>query len=79
MYDTVRGSDWLGDQDAIARLCEQAPRAIMELADWGVPFTRDASGNIYQRPYGGQTVEYAATPPSAPPPPRTARDKPSCR
>lgn len=58
MYDTVRGSDWLGDQDAIARLCEQAPRAITELADWGVPFTRDEQGNIYQRPYGGQTTEY---------------------
>lgn len=58
MYDTVRGSDWLGDQDAIARLCEQAPAAIMELAEWGVPFTRDAAGKIYQRPYGGQTVEY---------------------
>lgn len=58
MYDTVRGSDWLGDQDAIARLCEQAPAAVKELADWGVPFTRDAQGNIYQRPYGGQTVEY---------------------
>ena len=62
MYDTVRGSDWLGDQDAIARLCEQAPRAIMELAEWGVPFTRDAAGNIYQRPYGGQTVEYGGDP-----------------
>jgi len=62
MYDTVRGSDWLGDQNAIARLCEQAPRAIMELAEWGVPFTRDADGNIYQRPYGGQTVEYGGDP-----------------
>ncbi|PZP84943.1 MAG: succinate dehydrogenase flavoprotein subunit [Azospirillum brasilense] len=58
MYDTVRGSDWLGDQDAIARLCEKAPEAVKELADWGVPFTRDEHGNIYQRPYGGQTVEY---------------------
>lgn len=62
MYDTVRGSDWLGDQDAIARLCEQAPRAITELAEWGVPFTRDESGQIYQRPYGGQTVEYGGDP-----------------
>lgn len=58
MYDTVRGSDWLGDQDSIARLCERAPEAVQELADWGVPFTRDESGQIYQRPYGGQTVEY---------------------
>lgn len=62
MYDTVRGSDWLGDQDAIARLCEQAPRAITELAEWGVPFTRDEKGQIYQRPYGGQTIEYGGDP-----------------
>jgi succinate dehydrogenase / fumarate reductase flavoprotein subunit len=62
MYDTVRGSDWLGDQDAIARLCEQAPRAINELAEWGVPFTRDEHGQIYQRPYGGQTIEYGGDP-----------------
>ena len=62
MYDTVRGSDWLGDQDAIARLCEQAPRAINELAEWGVPFTRGEDGQIYQRPYGGQTVEYGGDP-----------------
>ena len=62
MYDTVRGSDWLGDQDAIARLCERAPDAIRELADWGVPFTRDEAGNIYQRPYGGQTVNYGGDP-----------------
>jgi succinate dehydrogenase / fumarate reductase flavoprotein subunit len=62
MYDTVRGSDWLGDQDAIARLCSEAPRAITELAEWGVPFTRDESGKIYQRPYGGQTVEYGGDP-----------------
>jgi succinate dehydrogenase / fumarate reductase flavoprotein subunit len=62
MYDTVRGSDWLGDQDAIARLCEQAPRAITELAEWGVPFTRDENGQIYQRPYGGQTIEYGGDP-----------------
>lgn len=58
MYDTVRGSDWLGDQDAIARLCEQAPRAVSELAQWGVPFTRTPDNQIYQRPYGGQTTEY---------------------
>ena len=62
MYDTVRGSDWLGDQDAIARLCERAPQAIMELAEWGVPFTRSAEGEIYQRAYGGQTIEYGKAP-----------------
>jgi succinate dehydrogenase / fumarate reductase flavoprotein subunit len=62
MYDTVRGSDWLGDQDAIARLCEQAPRAVEELASWGVPFTRTEDNRIYQRPYGGQTIEYGKAP-----------------
>jgi succinate dehydrogenase flavoprotein subunit len=62
MYDTVRGSDWLGDQDAIARLCKEAPRAIMELAEWGVPFSRDETDQIYQRAYGGQTVEYGKAP-----------------
>src|SRR5580698_2022187 len=54
MYDTVRGSDWLGDQDAIAVMCEQAPEAIRELEHWGVAFTRDENGMIYQRAYGGQ-------------------------
>ena len=58
MYDTVRGADWLCDQDAAARLCKEAPRAVMELAEWGVPFTRDTLDQIYQRPYGGQTVEF---------------------
>lgn len=58
MYDTVRGADWLCDQDAAARLCKEAPRAVMELAQWGVPFTRDTLDQIYQRPYGGQTVEF---------------------
>ena len=62
MYDTVRGSDWLGDQDAIARLCERAPAAVQELADWGVPFTRDEAGQIYQRPYGGQTTHFGGDP-----------------
>ncbi|MGB1539415.1 MAG: succinate dehydrogenase flavoprotein subunit [Rickettsiales bacterium] len=58
MYDTVRGSDWLGDQDAIATMCEHAPQAIIELEHMGVPFTRDANGKIYQRAYGGQSTEY---------------------
>lgn len=62
MYDTVRGADWLCDQDSAARLCEQAPRAVLELADWGVPFTRDTLDQIYQRPYGGQTIEYGKSP-----------------
>jgi succinate dehydrogenase / fumarate reductase flavoprotein subunit len=58
MYDTIRGSDWLGDQDAIAFMCEQAPAAIAELEQMGMPFTRDASGHIYQRAYGGQSTDY---------------------
>lgn len=58
MYDTVRGSDWLGDQDAIAFMCRHAPEAIRELEAMGVPFTRDEGGSIYQRAYGGQSTDY---------------------
>ncbi|MDE3016877.1 MAG: succinate dehydrogenase flavoprotein subunit [Pseudomonadota bacterium] len=58
MYDTIRGSDWLGDQDAIALLCERAPEAIVELESMGMPFTRDENGHIYQRAYGGQSTDY---------------------
>ncbi|MEZ5690948.1 MAG: succinate dehydrogenase flavoprotein subunit [Rickettsiales bacterium] len=58
MYDTVRGSDWLGDQDAIAVMCKNAPDAIMELENMGMPFTRDENGRIYQRAYGGQKTEF---------------------
>lgn len=58
MYDTIRGSDWLGDQDAIALMCERAPEAIIELEHMGMPFTRDDTGHIYQRAYGGQSTDY---------------------
>lgn len=58
MYDTIRGSDWLGDQDAIAFMCKAAPDAVRELAAWGVPFSRDEHNEIYQRPYGGQTTHF---------------------
>jgi len=58
MYDTIRGSDWLGDQDAIALMCERAPEAIVELEHMGMPFTRDESGHIYQRAYGGQSTQF---------------------
>ena len=58
MYDTIRGSDWLGDQDAIALMCERAPEAIIELEQMGMPFTRDESGQIYQRAYGGQKTDF---------------------
>ncbi len=57
-YDTVRGSDWLGDQDAIAIMCEKAPEAIIELEQMGMPFTRDDEGQIYQRAYGGQKTDF---------------------
>ena len=58
MYDTIRGSDWLGDQDAIAMMCERAPEAIIELEQMGMPFTRDETGQIYQRAYGGQKTNF---------------------
>ena len=57
MYDTVKGSDWLGDQDAIEFMCKEAPAAVIELEHYGVPFSRTASGRIYQRPFGGMTTE----------------------
>ena len=58
MYDTVKGSDWLGDQDAIEYLCRNAPAAVYELDHWGVPFSRTEEGRIYQRPFGGMTTDY---------------------
>jgi succinate dehydrogenase / fumarate reductase, flavoprotein subunit len=58
MFDTVKGSDWLGDQDAIEYLCRNAPTAVYELEHWGVPFSRTEAGLIYQRPFGGMTTEF---------------------
>ena len=58
MYDTVKGSDRLGDQDAIEYLCKEAPRAVVELERYGVPFSRTDDGKIYQRPFGGMTKNY---------------------
>ena len=58
MYDTVKGSDWLGDQDAIEFMCKQASAAVIELEHYGVPFSRTDSGLIYQRPFGGMTTHY---------------------
>ncbi len=58
MYDTVKGSDWLGDQDAIEYLCRHAPAAVYELEHWGVPFSRTEDGRIYQRPFGGMTTHF---------------------
>jgi succinate dehydrogenase / fumarate reductase flavoprotein subunit len=58
MYDTVKGSDWLGDQDAIEYMCREAVPAVLELEHYGVPFSRTDEGKIYQRPFGGQTIGY---------------------
>lgn len=58
MYDTVKGSDWIGDQDAIHYMCREAPRAIRELEQYGMPFSRTEDGLIYQRPLGGQSLKY---------------------
>ncbi|MDA0307293.1 MAG: succinate dehydrogenase flavoprotein subunit [Proteobacteria bacterium] len=58
MYDTVKGSDWLGDQDAIEYMCRNAIPSVIELEHYGVPFSRTESGKIFQRPFGGHTVDY---------------------
>lgn len=58
MYDTVKGSDWLGDQDAIHYMCREAPKAVLELESFGMPFSRTEDGKIYQRAFGGQSLEY---------------------
>ena len=62
MYDTVKGADWLGDQDCIEYLCKEAPRAVLELEKYGVPFSRTDDGKIYQRPFGGMTKNYGNEP-----------------
>jgi succinate dehydrogenase / fumarate reductase flavoprotein subunit len=63
MYDTVKGSDWLGDADAMEYLAREAPKAVYELEHYGVPFSRTEDGRIYQRPFGGHTTEYGEGPP----------------
>jgi len=62
MYDTVKGSDWLGDQDAIEFMCRKAPEAVIELEHFGMPFDRLENGKIYQRPFGGHTQNNGETP-----------------
>ncbi len=57
-YDTIKGSDWLGDQDAIEFMCKEAPAAVIELEHYGVPFSRTNDGRIYQRPFGGMTTHF---------------------
>ncbi|MBK20109.1 MAG: succinate dehydrogenase flavoprotein subunit [Rhodospirillaceae bacterium] len=63
-YDTVKGADWLGDQDAIEYMCREAMPSVIELEHYGVPFSRTESGEIYQRPFGGMTTEYGEGPPA---------------
>ncbi|CED83868.1 succinate dehydrogenase [Phaffia rhodozyma] len=58
MYDTVKGSDWLGDQDAIHYMCREAPKSVLELEHFGLPFSRTPEGKIYQRAFGGQSLKY---------------------
>ena len=58
MYDTVKGSDWLGDQDAIQYMCREAPKAVIELENYGLPFSRTEEGKIYQRAFGGQSLDF---------------------
>ncbi|AKJ68523.1 succinate dehydrogenase flavoprotein subunit [Pandoraea thiooxydans] len=61
-YDTIKGSDWLGDQDAIEFMCREAPHAVYELEHFGMPFDRNPDGTIYQRPFGGHTANYGEKP-----------------
>jgi succinate dehydrogenase / fumarate reductase flavoprotein subunit len=63
-YDTVKGADWLGDQDAIEYMCREAIPAVLELEHYGVPFSRTEKGEIYQRPFGGMTTQYGEGPPA---------------
>ena len=58
MYDTVKGSDWLGDQDAIHYMCREAPKSVYELENYGMPFSRTDDGRVYQRALGGQSLEF---------------------
>ena len=58
MYDTVKGSDWLGDQDAIHYMCREAPKTVWELENYGMPFSRTDEGKVYQRALGGQSLEF---------------------
>ena len=64
MYDTVKGADWLGDQDAIEYLCRNAPTAVYELEHFGLPFSRTEEGKIYQRPFGGMMMNFGEGPPA---------------
>jgi succinate dehydrogenase / fumarate reductase flavoprotein subunit len=68
MFDTVKGGDYLGDQDAIEFMCREAPKVVYELEHFGMPFDRNPDGTIYQRPFGGHTANFGEKPCSAPAP-----------
>jgi succinate dehydrogenase / fumarate reductase flavoprotein subunit len=79
MYDTVKGSDWLGDVDAMQYLTMEAPKAVYELEHYGVPFSRTEDGRIYQRPFGGHMQNYGEGPRCSAPVRRpTVPATPSC-
>jgi succinate dehydrogenase / fumarate reductase flavoprotein subunit len=78
MYDTVKGSDWLGDQDAIEYMCRKAPEVVVELEHFGMPFDRTDEGKIYQRPFGGHMSTSARSRFAGPARPPTAPVTPCC-
>eukprot|EP01082_Thalassiosira_pseudonana_P000273 g367.t1 g367 contig1:885954-886965(-) len=79
MYDTVKGSDWLGDQDAIHYMCREAPKAVLELEEFGLPFSRTEEGKIYQRAFGGQSLDFGKEDkPIVVVPPPIGRGTPCC-
>jgi succinate dehydrogenase / fumarate reductase flavoprotein subunit len=78
MYDTVKGSDWLGDQDAIEYMCREAPGGLSSSSTTACRSRAPRTGKIYQRPFGGMTTNYGKGPRSAPAPPPTAPATPCC-
>jgi succinate dehydrogenase / fumarate reductase flavoprotein subunit len=78
MYDTVKGSDWLGDQDAIEYMCRKAPEVVVELEHFGMPFDRTDEGKIYQRPFGGHMSNFGEKPVRVPALRPTAPVTPCC-
>ena len=77
-YDTIKGADWLGDQDAIEFMCQEAPKVVYELEHFGMPFDRNPDGTIYQRPLAGTPPTVAKNPCNAPAPQPTALATPCC-
>jgi succinate dehydrogenase / fumarate reductase flavoprotein subunit len=78
MFDTIKGSDYLGDQDAIEYMCREASQLVYELEHYGVPFSRLDNGKIYQRPFGGQSTEFGRAKRCVPALPQTGPGMPCC-